>query len=289
MECGFVILVDHGLEPLAGRIYDLSKQFHTLSSEEKTAILINTSHRGYLPLGSAVLRDERTTKPNYSDSFFMQSPASTMPEGCVLAGPNQWPPACVGFREAMESAASQLEAFARGLLPLIAAAIGAHRDVFQESFDLPQWFFRLIRYPSPPDDVIDHVVAAASHTDYGFITLLFQHDFGGLQVAAADDVWMDVPVDPHAIVLNVGDLLQRWSNGVLKSCRHRVEHAGMPDGGRERFSSAFFFNPHFDSIVRPLEVCVTPTRPCVYDAVVSGEHMVKRIRSNYTTLPKSTS
>ncbi len=166
----------------------------------------------------------------------------------------------------------------RRLASVIAVALGAPADHFDAAFAEPVTFLRLLWYPPQPPASPDDLYGAAPHTDYGFLTLLAQHQLPGLEVRAPDGTWLDVPVTDDAFVLNSADILRRWSNGRWVSTPHRVVNRS----GEERYSAPFFFDPHMETVVAPLPSCVPAGEQPRFEPVVYGDYLMERLRANYT-------
>jgi isopenicillin N synthase-like dioxygenase len=259
---GFGAVVNHGVDPaLIEGVFAASRQFHALPRETKMAIALDRNHRGFIPIDSSTDRTTdlaEVTKPNQSESFIMLR--ETGPDdpdaraGVYLAGPNQWPVDAPGFREAVTAYHDALCDLGRRLVRLAARSVGAPADVFDAAFERPTTWLRLLRYPPRPPDAPDDLYGSAPHRDFGAITILAQDDAGGLQVMRPEGGWIDVPPTDGALVVNVGDMLSRWTNGRLKSTPHRViNRAPGP-----RYSVPFFFDPHARTVITPLRVCVDP-------------------------------
>ena len=121
------------------------------------------------------------------------------------------------------------------------------------------------------------VLAAGAHSDYGVLTALWTDGTPGLQILDPDDgTWRDPAHVPGALVCNVGDLCERWTNGVFKSTVHRVVTAGTS----ERFSAAFFWEPNFDAVVKAVPRCVTDDNPAKFPPVVYGEYISRQVQAN---------
>ena len=197
--------------------------------------------------------------------------------GKPLQGPNQWPPENLvpGFRAAMERYVSELTGLAHTLVGLIAAALNVPRDELMTHFAKPTTFLRLLRYP--PQRQEDGLFGSAPHTDYGFITLLAQDEVGGLEVRNKAGEWIAAPSIPDTFVMNVGDILARWSNDRFVSTPHRV----INRSGRERYSQPFFFDPSMDSRIVAFASCVAASAQPKYAPVVYGDYLMERIDKNY--------
>ncbi len=119
----------------------------------------------------------------------------------------------------------------------------------------------------------ESIVLTDPHTDYGLITLLATDGVGGLEVRSRDGDWTMVTAPAGSLVVNLGDMLARWTNDHYVSTPHRVSAPAASD----RFSVPFFVNPDPAATVSCLPSCVTDLRPCRYPPVTAGDFLAKRI------------
>jgi len=137
---------------------------------------------------------------------------------------------------------------------------------------------RLLHYP-PKEAAIDADQAgAAEHTDYGTITILWQDDVGGLQVKNRAGRWIDAPPIEETFVINIGDMLERWSNDLFVSTPHRVVNAS----GRERYSIPVFYDPDYETIVECLPNCASEGNAARYPPIVAGDYITARYDGTYS-------
>jgi len=216
----------------------------------------------------------RVTRPNDSESFMLmhEVPPSDPRHGRPLDGPNVWPE-LPGFREPVEAYEQAMHGFCLRLLPALAAALGLPRDWFASHFRQPTTFLRLLHYPPQAVDAPDDAFGSAPHTDYGFITILAQDERGGLEVRRRDGTWLAAPPIPGTWVVNVADMLSRWTNGRWQSTPHRVKNLS----GGDRYSCPYFFDMSMDSIVEVLPTC----QPAKFPAVRYGDYLIERLDKNY--------
>ena len=283
-ELGFAVIVNHGIPPLVIRdVFSASRRFHAQTLKSKMAIELNELHRGYIAINTST--DVNTnlatvTKPNQSESFMMmREDALDAPEvlsGAYLAGPNQWPE-LHGFRTAVTSCHDALRSLGYTLMGIACDAIGANKQEIMPAFDVPTTWFRLLRYPPAPTNRDEDLYGSAPHTDFGCLTILLQDDVGGLQVMTPEGDWIDVRPQADAFVVNVGDMLNRWSNGILKSTPHRV----INTSGKERFSCPFFFDPNVATDISPMESCIKPDYPSKFCTVNFGQFLRDELESGY--------
>jgi len=273
-ETGFAYLVNHGIDPgLSAALFTASSQFHALPQAAKTAISLNENHRGYIAIDTSTDVNSTlatVTKPNQSASFMMMADEPRDPAR-FLSGPNQWPD-LPGFRDTLERYHTALGQFAHNLMRVALAAVGAPPGAIG-AFARPTTWLRLLHYPAQPADSPDDLYGSAPHCDFGALTILAQDTIGGLQVQTQHGDWVDVPPRDGAFIVNVGDMLHRMSNGILRSTPHRV----INRSGRERYSCPFFYDPDVATTVAPLPGTGTPR----YDPVLFGDFLRAELSTGY--------
>ena len=168
-----------------------------------------------------------------------------------------------------------MNTLARKMVGAISISLGLSPDELNSHFDDPTTFLRLLHYPTQPAE--EGLFGSAPHTDYGFITLLAQDDVGGLEVKNKGGDWVPAPPIPNSFVMNVGDILARWSNDVFVSTPHRV----INRSGRERYSQPFFFDPSMEAQIEALPACVPEGAAPKYEPVLYGDYLMERIDKNY--------
>lgn len=270
-ETGFGYVVNHGVDPsLRTAIFAASKKFHALPEAEKQTIALDHCHRGYIAINTSTDVNSdlaEVTKPNQSTSFMMMREDAEADPDVYLSGPNQWPH-LDGFREACEAYVRAMSGLGHKLMGLALDAIGATDRSILGAFQTPTIWLRLLHYPPQPPQAPDDLFGSAPHKDFGCLTLLTQDDVGGLQVQTPAGLWVDAPPIDDAIIVNVGDMLHRLSNGKLLSTPHRVINAT----GRERYSVPFFFDPHVSTEIAPLPGTGTARfRPLNFGAFLKSE------------------
>lgn len=282
---GFGYIVNHGIDPaLVEGVFAASARFHALSHQEKMRLEINEHHRGFIPLNTSTdttTKLENVSKPNQSESFMMMHQrAADDPDvqaGLFLAGPNQWPAGLPGFREAVTAYHDALAELGHKLVGVIAKALNSAAGDLEPFFARPTTFLRLLYYPPQPPQSPDDLYGSAPHTDYGFITILAQDQVGGLQVRNRSGQWIDAPFIPGAFVVNVGDMLHRWSNGYFISTPHRV----INRSGRARYSCPFFYDPHINTTIAPLPGCVAADTSARFEPLVYGDFLRAELMANH--------
>jgi isopenicillin N synthase-like dioxygenase len=135
---------------------------------------------------------------------------------------------------------------------------------------------RLLHYPPQEQAQEPGSFGAYPHTDYGVITVLAQDPSGGLELQKTDGSWIAAPYVPGTFVINIGDLMAHWTNGLYKSNKHQVVNRT----GKERFSIPFFFNPDHRAVVECIPNCNQLDNLDVYPPVMAGEYIANKIRTN---------
>ncbi len=279
-DIGFCYFRGIGVDDaLVKDVFEASKRFHALPRARKDAIAMNRFHRGYMAPKTSIIQTSsvaKVTKPNDSESFMLmhEVPESDPRFGRPLDGPNLWPD-LPGFREPVEAYERAMRDFCFRLLRPMALALGLPRDWFVPHFDHPTTFLRLLHYPPQAKDAADDAFGSAPHTDYGFITILCQDNQGGLEVRRRDGTWLAAPPIQGTWVVNVADMLSRWTNGRWQSTPHRVKNLS----GGDRYSCPYFFDMSMDSIV---EVVPTAAGAAKYPPVRYGDYLIERLDKNYS-------
>jgi isopenicillin N synthase-like dioxygenase len=284
-EIGFAYIAGHGMpQSVIDGAFAASRAFHASSLAQKQSLAINAWHRGYMGMATSTVVTSsvaRVTRPNLSESLMIMHEPAEDEIGQPLQGPNQWPGWLPEFRPAIEEYREGAERVSRAVIRLIAVALGLPETALDRHFARPTSFLRLLHYPPHPVDASEDQFGAAPHTDYGIITLLAQDDSGGLQVrrrdAGGDDGWIDAEPLPGTFVLNVADMLARWTNDRFVSTPHRVVNRS----GGDRYSLPFFFDTAMDSVIECLPTCTGPGDPPRYAPVRYGDYLMDRLNRNY--------
>ncbi len=245
---GFFLIAGHGLDDLIDRTWADCRRFFSADRSVRQRIVRSEKN----PLGYF---DRELTKRlrDHKEVFDFIDPA--LPSEGEL---NRWPEGLTGFRTTMAEYFEAMSALAPEVVAMIHRALGLSGDPVAGGVgDRGSSTVRLNHYPvgdpvAPSDriglaDLGDN--ALGDHTDPGVITLLLQDDTGGLQTATRSSEWIDVPPRPGTIVVNLGDIMQVWTNDRYRAAVHRV----VPMHERGRFSIPYFFNPARDAVIAPLD------------------------------------
>jgi len=277
---GFFGIVNHGLDDAAiDRGLAAGREFFALPMEEKLGVKIGAAHRGYMPMGDQHRAEAK--RANLSESFLIGSDLSPNDPDVLaekpLHGPNQWPARPKSLKPALDAYYAEAAKLGFRLVELFEAALDLPEGRFRQCFRNPMAFIRALHYPPAPEPRPADLYGAAPHSDFGFLTIVTQDDAGGLQVQRRDGAWIDAPRLPGTAVVNVGDMLMRWTNDRFVSTQHRV----LNPKGRHRYSMAFFFDPDFDTVVECLPTCHSAANPPRYPRATWGEYITARFNANH--------
>jgi len=277
---GFFYLEGHGVsEDYLDEHLRQCRRFFELPLEAKLSCLLNEDHRGYTPLCSETLDPEHQSKGDTKEGYYIgkEMKENSGKEHLPLHGANVWPEEKLlpGWKGHMLSYSKTMHCLASKILRLLSLALDLPPHYFDDKFSDPLMMLRLLHYDATESEPSEGVLGAGAHTDYGMMTLLLTDSQPGLQVLVKDS-WIDVPPRAGALVVNLGDMLERWTNGRFRSALHRV----VNQSGRERFSSPFFFEPNFETLVACLPSCCKD-EPAKYPPVIMGEHLLSKYAKTY--------
>ena len=280
VEVGFFYVGGHNVpRDLMRAVLMAAKYFFALPDGQKRAIQVNKAHRGYVPFAQTTLA--RAYKADLKESFNVAFPfAADDPDvvaGTPLIGVNQWPAGETVWRGVVEDYYTAVFELGQRLLEGFALALGTDRGFFRGLYTRPLVRARLIHYPPQQDGTADGQYGAAPHTDWGCMTILWQDDVGGLQVKNRSGEWIDAPPIDGTFVINIGDMLERWSNDLFVSTPHRVVNAS----GRERYSIPVFYDPDFATVVECLPNCSSAANPAKYERTIAGEYITAKYDDAY--------
>ena len=196
-------------------------------------------------------------------------------DGKPLMGPNQWPQDMPEMRTALYGWYEAALGCARTILRVLAVGLDLPEPFFVARFAKPLARGALVYYPPHPVQADARTFGVAAHTDYGGITLVHQDDAGGLEVENRDGVWVPAHPIPGTLVVNIGDLMARWTNDVFASTPHRVVNRS----GRERYAMAVFCDPDFDTVIETPPGGLAPGETPRYPPTTCGAYIVERFDS----------
>ena len=279
-EFGFAIIRDHGIPAdLIERAEQMSKAFFALPEGAKRAYQIAGSGgaRGYTPFGT-----EKAKDAEIHDLKEFWHVGRTLPEGDALSEfmpPNVWPEQINGFRETFEELYAAFDKAGHHVLSAIAIHLGLDENFFDASVDNGNSVMRLLRYPPLEIDNPDGAIRAAAHGDINTITLLLGAEEAGLELLTNEGEWLPVNPPPGALAVNIGDMLERQTNGRLRSTTHRVVNPSGDAARRARYSMPFFLHFRPDFTIRTIESCIDSDSPDDHpEPISSHEFLLQRLR-----------
>jgi len=280
-EIGFFAIAGHGVPPaLVDDLRGTAHAFFSLSPAEKlrTRHQVPGTNRGYHPVGGETLSraNDEAAPPDLKEFFHVgpvdvsDDPYYTSALGRQHFAPNLWPSAPVGFAPAAIAYYRAMDRLIVSLMRLAALALDVSESFFDDKVDRSIGTMRLNYYPAQATPPVPGQLRASAHTDYGGFTILSGEDVpGGLEVQTRAGQWIDVPTTPDTFVVNIGDLLMRWTNDRWLSNMHRVVNPPLGAGpSGPRLSIAFFNHPNYDALIECLPSQGAPRHP----PVLSGEY-----------------
>ena len=289
---GFFVISGHGVPaPLIDAAFAQSTAFFDRPLAEKMGIksTVQGSPRGYLDFGleTLALTTGVRTPPDLKEGFGM-GPLRVEREQAVLDRigatytPNVWPQDAPDFRDTLTRYYQEMERLMDVLMELFAIGMDLPPRYFVDRFTNHNSTFRVNHYPAQAESPEPNQLRAGAHTDYGALTLLLGQDrLGGLQVRTPDGGWIDARTNPHSFVVNIGDLMMRWSNDTWLSNQHRVVNPPPGSAGAaRRLSFAFFCNPNDDLVVECLPTCQSAEHPPKYPPIRAGAQRFAKIEAS---------
>ncbi len=256
-EYGFAVVRDHGIpQDLIDEAERVSKAFFALPDAVKRAYKIEGGGgaRGYTPFGTEKAKDAEVFDLKEFWHVGRDLPADHLLSKYMA--PNVWPDEVEGFKDTMSALYAAFEVAGGRVLEAIALHLGRPRDFFAASVEDGNSVMRLLHYPPLGEGAPEGAIRAAGHEDINTITLLLGAEEAGLELLAKDGQWHAVDVPQGALVINVGDMLQRQTNGRLRSTTHRVVNPRGEAARRARYSMPFFLHFRPDFLIEPLPECI---------------------------------
>ncbi|KAG8529083.1 uncharacterized protein KY384_005718 [Bacidia gigantensis] len=307
-DVGFVYIINHHVasDKLAAA-FDMSKKLYNLPKEKKMLAPHPPGfavHRGYSWPGLEKVSNAMGDEEDKDEEIDKLRSVSDVKESYEIGSednkqqPNIWLPEDVlpGFRSFMSDFYWECFRAAENIMSAMALGIGlSDENYFRPAHDGHNNQLRLLHYPPVPAALIEQqkAIRMDAHSDWPSITLLFQDDCGGLQIEnpKKKGEFIDVPPlpdAPDALVMNIGDLMMRWSNDTLKSTVHRVNLPPRQDRftgddrmTRERYSIPYFVSPKGEHMVECLPSCIDEKHPAKYDPIRWNDYMLMRASMQY--------
>ena len=285
---GFVNILGHGVPAqLIEHVRDLAYEFFALAVEEKLKIGRPAPEitRGYDILANQSLSASlgNPSPPDLQETFGMglvdvpNDPYHTEGMARVYFAPNLWPKRPAAMRPAFEEYYRRVRALAADIMRIFALALDLPEDFFDDKIADTISHIRFNKYPAQLEPPLPGQLRAGAHTDYGSLTVLYGEDTpGGLQVVNRKGDWIDVRPAPGSFVVNLGDLMARWTNDRWVSTLHRVVNPPRQFAESERLSIAFFHAPNYDAEIKCVDTCQGPGNPPKYEPLTYGEYRLDK-------------
>lgn len=281
-EVGFFYATNHGMpQEVIDDTFAAAHRFFDLPKDAKQAISVEKSDamRGYTPL-----LGENTDPDNNGDLHEGFDLALDLPldDPDVAAGvfgyaPNQWPEGLDGFRDALMTYHSEARTFGTRIFEAFALALELDENFFADAITKPMAHMRVLHYPDQTAASGDKQIGIGAHSDYECFTILCTDDVPALQVLNSAGTWVQAPPIPGAFIVNVGDLMARWTNNYFQSTVHRA----INTSGKRRYSIPFFFGVNSKEVVEVLPSCQSPENPPKYKPITAGDYIRSRFDDTY--------
>lgn len=258
-----------------------ARDFFALPLEAKMSVDISRSPnmRGYTPM-----LGENTNEDNAGDMHegFDLALDLGVDDPDVLAGvfgygPNQWPEGMPEFRQALLDYHHALRQFGRRIFAAFALALELEEDYFEQYLHKPMAHMRVLSYPSQDGPIDESQIGIGPHSDYECFTMLCTDETPALQVLNSAGEWIQAPPLPGCFIVNVGDLMARWTNNYFASTLHRA----INTSGRQRYSIPFFYGPDSRSLIEVLPSCQNADWTAQYPPIEAGEYIRSRFDHTY--------
>ncbi len=280
-DTGFFYIANHGVpaEMLAQQL-DWARRFFALPDAKKFEIDMQKTKgpNGYDPMRRQTL--DPGTPPDLKEGFQFSREANKAHTPFSHRDDNQWPTDFPGFREQMLAYQDKMIELGKRLIRYIALSLDLPEGYFDPGLSDPMCTVRILHYPQHASDAEFNQLGAGAHTDWGSITMLLQDDCGGLEVQHASDDWIRATPIPGTMIVNLGDMIRRWTNDIYHSTMHRVLNNAS---GRDRYSVASFFNPNSSYRVECLPTCRPQDGAPLYASCTVGEHIKEMFDRTYGT------
>jgi isopenicillin N synthase-like dioxygenase len=291
---GFLAVTGHGVPAATiSAAWEHARAFFDLPSEEKQRACAPYPGYPYGYLGhelESLAKSRNVDAPPDLKESFNGGPSSAPaglddPEALAFCyAETIWPKRPEGFRRAWLAYYRAMEDLAERVMRTFAVALGLDEAFFAPFLTAPISALRALNYPEQTTAPKPGQIRAGAHTDYGSLTILLPEPGSqGLEILTPDDVWTHVPPVDGAFVINLGDLMARWTNGRWVSTLHRVVNpAREAQGNRRRQSFAFFHQPNWEAEIVALPSCLTRGQAGQYAPVRSGPYLMSKFKSTTT-------
>lgn len=276
---GFCCISGHGIpHDAVEHAYDAFKRFFALPADIKLKYHVpgGGGARGYTPFKVETAKDSK--HPDLKEFWHVGREIPRDSKYADVMAPNVWPAEVPDFREYGYGLYQSLDALGARVLSALALHIGQPEDYFADKTQVGNSILRPIHYPPIMHDDVPNERAGA-HEDINLITLLVGASAEGLEVMTREGHWLPITTEGDAIVVNIGDMLQRLTNHVYPSTTHRVVNPPNANARKPRYSVPFFLHPNPDFVIDVLPSCVDAEHPNRYPTPITAhEYLLERLR-----------
>mgnify|MGYP001221751207 CR=1 FL=1 len=297
-DVGFLLIKGHGIPyRCIEETFEISRAFFESSESSKLAVLApDGEQQGYHLLGKSGLaaKEGKTAPPDIREYFMagrlsIEDPYFKEDRARQFYRPNRWPTSVKGFEEAISHYYTEMEGLGQKLMQLFGMALGVGEQYFTDKINRHFGILSSIYYPVQKTAPQPGQLRAGAHTDYGALTILAPSNApGGLEVLDKSGKWLPVPYIPEAFVINIGDMMQRWTNERWTSNMHRVVNPPTSITPSEpRQSLAFFLHPNYDALVEAIPSTVEPGQSPLHPPIQAGDYMREKEEQITSAKPKA--
>lgn len=277
-DLGFIYIKNHDIsEKLINDLRTDGLNFFRSSIDDKEKVLITKKHRGWLGFGGAKMGDK--AKPDLKESFIWgyQYDDGSLPDDHQLRGLNKWPEFLPSLQQNAMNYFHQINELAKNLLTCFAMGLNLKENFFIRNCNAPLSRASLVYYPDQPKEMGETQFGVSEHTDFGLLTILCQDSVGGLQIKGLDGQWFHAPPIEGTLIINVADLLSRWTGGIYKSTPHRVVNSS----GQERLSIVLAFDPDPETLINSGEI-PDIEKNINEDPITCGDYLIWRFNRAFS-------
>ena len=277
-DLGFIYIKNHSIpKKLIKDLRTDGFNFFRSSIQIKEEVIISNEHRGWLGFGGAKMGDK--AKPDLKESYVWgyQYEYGSLPDSHQLRGVNKWPDFLPSLKRNAINYFESVSELAKDLLTCFALGLNLDEEFFIRSCSAPLSRASLVYYPNQPKETEEKQFGVSEHTDFGLLTILCQDSVGGLQIKGLDGEWFYAPPIEGTLIINVADLLSRWTGGIYKSTPHRV----INSSGKERLSIVMAFDPDPDTLIDPSEINAI-NKIKNDDPITCGDYLIWRFNKAFS-------